>query len=254
MPGIAVCIPLSLLLSFYLSRQAGVLAAPSFSLVEGFSLVVVLTTVRPLSQIVKSFIMRWLLFPTAVLLVAGSAAASLHLDSTKRKEQNLFAVNTALYTAVYLRHVEEDLVYLLASLESSGDPAGQLKEFKAAKPLYQRILLMDGEGIVRASMPEGDEKLDFSGLLPRPMQAKKTYYTRPYYNQKRGAVAIGAVRSSPSDRMVLVELDLQVLENYLNEVSLREGGNYAFITDSFGNILAHPDRTFVERHVNMGNL
>jgi hypothetical protein len=78
MPGIAACIPLSLLLSFYLSRQAGVLAAQIFSRVE------VLTTLKPLSQLVINFIMRWLIFPVAVLLLAGSAALLQFLELIPR--------------------------------------------------------------------------------------------------------------------------------------------------------------------------
>lgn len=73
----------------------------------------------------------------------------------------------------------------------------------------------------------------------------------PYYSETAGSVVIGILNYNNPDYLLLGEVNLHRLWNFVN-LSVRLGEK-SFITDSYGNYVAHPDLEKVQRQENISN-
>jgi PAS domain S-box-containing protein len=80
-------------------------------------------------------------------------------------------------------------------------------------------------------------------------------FSRPYISAASGNLAVNVILPLKKGGYLLGELNLDYLqEQVLETTGTTENNRLIFISDRFGNLLAHPDRTLLEQQINWGSL
>ena len=212
---------------------------------------------KKLAVVVKRFIMLHLLLPGLLLILAAALVIFYHETRQARIRQSCHVRMISTYAHTYLQKAEEDLNYL-ASLVTGGYDGEDLSEifepFIIHRSLYSRIMILDERGLLLDTYPEDRRILDLSGLITVDEPSVGMSVTPPYYSTLEEEIVVGLVWHTAMDETIVVELNLEELQNFiLSHVDSSETG-FSFLTDGYGNVLAHPDMGLVARQVNFGYL
>ncbi len=212
------------------------------------------TKSRSLSQYIKRFIILWFAVPLTLLVLIG---ASLWLYSVKNNIEERQAKNiqsVAMYVDSFFAHAEEDIGFAASTSRNINQFKQNLGPFIINKSFYHRILLINEAGRVLAKVPVGGGREDFSGVFFLLSNETPVGLTPAYYSLRQNRIVVGMVRNTFYQRKLLLELNLKTLQRYISRVTDRSRDEIVFITDAYGNVIAHPDMKLVEQHINMGHL
>jgi len=209
---------------------------------------------RLLSQYIKRFIILWFAVPLTLLVLIG---ASLWLYSVKtnieeRQTKNIQSV--VMYIDSFFSQAEEDIGFAASASVNIDQFQRNLGPFIINKTFYHRILLLDKSGQVLAKVPVGGKRDDFSGVIFLLSDETPVGLTPAYYSLRWNRTVVGMVRSTFYQRKLLLELNLKTLQRYISKVTDLSDDEIVFITDTYGNLIAHPDMKLVEQQINMGHL
>ena len=207
-----------------------------------------------LSHIVRRFMAKWLLLPALAGLVLGSAIwIGIEAKEIQRK-QAYFARTVAQHVNSYLEHSHrhlEQFAIMYREAESTQSILHFLPDYSSS---VQAVHLLDPSGRIVESWPQELERADFSRTMQSASLQEMLYLTPPYYSLSQKEIVVGMVVAASGESLLLAELDLQALQDSIEELTRHMQGGFAFLTDAFGNLLAHPDMSRVDEQVNMGNL
>ena len=210
-------------------------------------------TAHSLARIVRGSMVRWLLLPA----IAGICILSLcwiYLETQDlKKQQRYYAQNVSDFVVFYLRECAHDLRSAVTSLKDTGSSAPNVLRFISQKSFFHTAFLLNQQGRVLMVQPGQEAVQDLSGLIDLPAPSGAAFLTTPYYSQNAQTMVVGMVKSISPERMILAELNLAELQGHIFALTTHMRTGFAFVTDSYGNILAHLDRFLVERQVNVGH-
>jgi len=209
---------------------------------------------KPLSRIVHGFMAKWLLLPALIGLICGSAIW-IGIEAGKiQKEQTYYARTVAQHVNSYLQHSQRQLKQFAAVYRENGSNRDLLPFLPEHNPSILTVHLLDSSGKIVGPGPQEGTRTDFAGTIQSASLQKEFRLTPPYYSLSQDEIVVGMVVAASGDRLLLAELDLAAIQESIQELTRHMHGGYAFLTDSYGNLLAHPDMSKVEQQVNLGSL
>jgi PAS domain S-box-containing protein len=209
--------------------------------------------VKSLSNIVHNFLAKRLVLPLIFGLICCFAIWGYKEIKDLEKEQQFYTMTVTRFVNAYLNDCSQDLKHITYHLAETNFST-TIKDFIDRSSPFQAIYILDSRGNRLKSVPRGAKKDDFSGLLKARDTGDHFYITAPYYSSYTDKIVVGMVRAMSGNRFILGELRLSVLEMSILSLTQYIDSGYVFLTDAYGNILAHPDMSMVERQVNAGDL
>ena len=194
----------------------------------------------------------WLLVP-CIVAVFSLGIALLTEGVTKARDTNEhLAEALCRYIDIFISDAHANLVSL-ARLDGRTDPGellAAIRQTQESLTRFQRILLVDEDGIVRFTHPAGFVGVDFPALFPA---GSESAISRPVYSAETGSLTVFMRARTDSGAMIAGELNLDALLEHLQHFSQGLHGTLVAVTDGFGNLVAHPDMTLVRRQANIGD-
>lgn len=215
----------------------------------------------------KAFLRRTLfirlLLPLMVLIGCVNAFWAWRLYDVFTLRQQEVAAITAHAVESHLRDAGHALGFLAqVAAQEAPLPSGissvsrQMLRLKDTYSYFDRLLWITEEGSILAAaptLPPGMREKVRMPLFP----AKSLWFdgvSSPYISQETGRSTVMLSREVRSGGEIVAELRLDQLQRLVAAPVVSDRKERTFITDSFGNVLAHPDRSLVARQSNLGDL
>ncbi|MFO8041919.1 MAG: histidine kinase dimerization/phosphoacceptor domain -containing protein [Alkalispirochaeta sp.] len=212
-----------------------------------------------LDRIIRTTILRWFLLPVVVILLFQFAFTLGIQRDTVQERHVRDAVWLQGIVRVYLEGVHHMLN--LALIDPEGRIDGRMETMiglgrDGSSALFHRVMALDSNFRIVDSVPHtADIGTDLSGLVPGVSVLGTATLTVPYYSTAADAIVI-AVAQKPRGytHAIAAELNLELLQTQLSESVPAGSDQTVFITDRYGNVIAHPDFSIVQRQANLGGL
>lgn len=214
---------------------------------------------------IKSTLIRLFFIPIIflVLLIVLQTVYSINtqVDSIVKIQQQKNEYLTKLGNS-YLSNIKILTTYLGNNISKLSPEHWEelLKETQNNYPVFQNFHLLNYEGeiIYQFSETLSQEGLDFSQekYFKEALEKQESIFSEPVpslYTKEISVKCLSAVPIKKDLYFLVADLSLQeIFERILN--SSQEEGQISFLLDSKGNLLAHPDRTWVQDYPNLGDL
>ncbi|MBU4525568.1 MAG: response regulator [Desulfomicrobium sp.] len=206
----------------------------------------------PAVSLLRGTLAVWLLGPCIIVVFALGLA--LLTEGVKKARETNEHLATALcrYLDIFVSDAHSNLASL-ARLEGRSEPdhiLAAIRQTQESLTRFQRIVLVDADGIVRFTHPPGFVGVDFPVLFP---PESNSTMSRPLYSSDTGSLTILMRAKTASGQMIAGELNLNALLEHLHHFSLDLHGTVVAATDGFGNLIAHPDMALVRQQTNIGD-
>ncbi len=121
---------------------------------------------------------------------------------------------------------------------------------------FDTVALLDEAGTIRAASDPALVGLDYSGIRAsmKPTSALGTLISPPYFSSRTRQVTVNMAHETEDGGMVLGILGLSGLHEEAQLIANQRPGLLIMVSDSFGNLIQHPDIGLVERQVNVAGL
>ena len=206
----------------------------------------------PAVSLLRGTLAVWLLFPCIIVVFAlGLALLTQGVNKARETNEHLAAA-LCRYLDIFVSDAHSNLVSL-ARLEGRSEPdslVAAIRQTQESLTRFQRIVLVDADGIVRFTHPPGFVGVDFPVLFP---PASNATMSRPIFSSETGSLTIFMRAKAASGAMIAGELNLDALLEHLRHFSQELQGTVVAVTDGFGNLIAHPDMSLVRRQANIGD-
>lgn len=208
---------------------------------------------RPLSRIVSETLIRWLFLPGLVGLMIGIIVLGASRTRAVSESRRQYAETVARYVSSYLSSSARLLDYA-AARSTEADSVAELELLMQATDRFHRIALLDADGRALWSVPAEAQPTSFAALMRPSSEEPGIEVTVPYYGSSASGVVVGLVSSGGPEGHLIAELRLGALQGYMQDILAGAAGAEAFVLDSYGNVVAHPDMRAVEEQANLGQL
>ncbi|MFW5828457.1 MAG: sensor histidine kinase [Alkalispirochaeta sp.] len=212
-----------------------------------------------MDHIIRATLLRWFLLPVVSILIF-QFLFTIAIQRAQVEERHLRdAVWLQEVVGVYLDGVHQLLNLALIDEEGQIDPRVGLMigvGRDGSSATFHRVVALDSDFRVVDSVPENTEAgTDLSGLIPGVSVLGTMTLTAPYYSPTAEAIVVTvAQRPRGFTHTIAAELNLELLQRRLSE-SLPAGRDQTvFLTDRYGNVIAHPVFRLVQRQANVGGL
>jgi two-component sensor histidine kinase len=212
-----------------------------------------------LDRIIRATLLRWFLLPVVVILML-QFVFTLGIQRDHVEERHVRdAVWLQGVVRVYLEGVHQMLN--LAIIDRSGTIDERIDTMiglgrDGSSATFHRVMALDPEFRIVDSVPDmGEVGADLSGLVSGVSVLGTMTLTVPYYSTVAGAIVV-TVAQQPRGytHAIAAELNLELLQQQLSEAVPSGGDQTVFLTDRYGNVIAHPDFSLVQRQANLGGL
>lgn len=167
----------------------------------------------------------------------------------------MLSVSIARYVRGYLVQASSGLNLLARRMGDHPDPFRVLQEFQLNNPVFDRVILFSRTTNLIASSPSVPVRPDYGPLLESAdFGPDGTRLTAVYFASRDGQLTVGLVKQLSDKRLLLGELKLSSLQRFVYRIQLEESRRQVFVTDRFGNLIAHPNYRYVQRRENYGHL
>lgn len=122
-----------------------------------------------------------------------------------------------------------------------------------ALELFARVIVLDASGTIVARTPRGPVQVDFPLHQPRGEESASPIIGKPIPLGDTGEVVVWIGTDLWTKGRLLGALRLDAFSRSIQEL-LPEESEALIITDRFGNLIAHPDPTEIQRQGNIGDL
>jgi PAS domain S-box-containing protein len=193
-----------------------------------------------------------LLVPCIVAVFLLGAALLMERTDILRATNGQLGSALIRYIDIYISDAQASLESI-ARLESRVEPnqfLTVLRQNEDFLPRFERILLIDGHGTVRASFPSGFTGVDFPALFARGSNAT---ISRPVYSHESDTLTVFVRTPTARSGMIAGELNLEGLRHHLSHFAQGLEGTQAVLSDGFGNLISHPDMSLVRTQTNIGD-
>lgn len=202
-------------------------------------------------SILKKTLRTWIFLPSMILVLSlGILLANSSYSEVKKRNRAVsgaisYYISSYIDGALYaLKHFSKRLSPTKADLNKS------LLSFYGAYPHFERLLWLSRDGTILAAAPTGAEGLPFP--IKPAASTGGAVITRPIISPDSGHPVIYLGVALPTGNMLIGEMDTLTLSQHLG--GMLPPGNTIILTDSFGNIVSHPDRARVLRQENVGDM
>jgi len=216
-------------------------------------------SVQPLERLVRVLLLRWLLLPAAVILIL-TFSYSLRIQREGVEASHVRdAVWVRAFVQVYLDGVGRFMDMVYVDGDGRVDPRSVTTIAPGpdgSPPLFYRLLVLDRDDRLLYAYPANREiGADLSGVIESATEGPGITLTAPYYSTAVDAIVVSAVRAAGrGGYRIVAELNLGVLQREVESNLPASGDAVVFVTDRYGNIIAHPETRLVEQQVNVGDL
>jgi len=198
-----------------------------------------------------------ILFGGALFLTLLFSAAQFSINLRMFRERQLELTRSLKQSIMWQIRDADETIRFLAESANRDKQSLQSRMFAAYQmhSYFSRLLVLSEDGQVVSTEPGSLPLADYSALLRGGNTFEGLFSTvsLPYVDQKTGAVTVDFRQKMENGKYVVGQLDLSFLHDIINR-SLEDstGARKLFITDSYGNMLAHPQSEYVEQQVNIG--
>jgi PAS domain S-box-containing protein len=208
-----------------------------------------------LSALLRRYLARRLLAPgiAFVLVVAIVLGGQRWLEIQRAQDLQTQAI--ARYVSTYLESADEALNFL-AQLTPTAEFPTYAERYHEHSHLFERILFLNDTGEVLQAFPSTGALKDYSRLMPASLepQSNLVRLSAPYLAPLSNNLTVSLFSANVQGKIVAGELNLVSLQSYIANLAQIQPGIVTFITDGFGTLIAHPNRTAVEQQTNLGHL
>jgi PAS domain S-box-containing protein len=208
---------------------------------------------KKLSAIINQFLYKWLLIPVSIFIILFSLFWVYIEISEIKKFQQYSIKNINQYIALYLQNCKSDLEHISTHIRNNSEK-GQINDLIGPGRSLEAVYLLDNDWQVLRSVPQETFKKDFSGLTKSETADNKSIFTAPYYSHLTDKIVVGIITRKNSKRPILAELNLKSLEKHIQNASQFLDHGFVFLTDPFGNLIAHSNMSLVKQQANVGHL
>ncbi|MEX2443947.1 MAG: histidine kinase dimerization/phosphoacceptor domain -containing protein [Alkalispirochaeta sp.] len=212
-----------------------------------------------LDRIIRATLLRWFLLPVVVILLL-QFVFTLGIQRDHVEERHLRdAMWLQGVVGVYLEGVHQMLN--LAIIDRAGRVDERVDTMiglgrDGSSSVFHRVVALDSEFRIVDSAPDTlGVGTDLSGLISGVSVLGTMTLTVPHYSTVAEAIVI-TVAQKPRGytHVIAAELNLELLQKQLSESVPGGGDQTVFLTDRYGNVIAHPDFSLVQRQANLGGL
>jgi signal transduction histidine kinase len=222
---------------------------------------------RPISQIIIRLIQLPLILVVFILLLFGiyqsyaASQAMLHEQS-----QTVESVKEAsLQYFEQTRQIMFSLGRMMATSATDEEKAALLHDLRLQYPRFQAFYYLNADGIVQFESVESFSLIgldlsneEFYKSIMEIETSPSMYTSQPYVSLGLGKMTVTIAKSvMQNDKLVgtlVGEMDLSYIQNIIDETAKNTTNSIGFILDTNSNIVAHPNRVWVEEQRNLGHL
>ncbi|TYT75704.1 hybrid sensor histidine kinase/response regulator [Desulfobotulus mexicanus] len=212
-------------------------------------------TAASISTLLRRYLALRLLLPAVFLVMGLSTLLGWQRWQDIQREQHLQTMALSEYVATYLSFSREIINLMAESSELAAFPA-IVPEFLKHSHAFERILLLSDQGEVLATIPPLGSLKDYSRLMPmdhRNKDKQDVYISSPYQAPLSSNITASLFSYPVGGKLVVGELNLFSLQNFITGLGQTKDSTFFFITDRYGNLVAHPDQKMVAQQTNLGN-
>ncbi|TWI72260.1 PAS domain S-box-containing protein [Desulfobotulus alkaliphilus] len=213
-------------------------------------------TAASISTLLRRYLALRLLLPVVFLVLTLSALLGWQRWQDIQREQHLQTLALSEYVATYLSFSREIINLMAESSDLRGFPE-VIPQFIKHSNAFERILLLSDQGEVMATIPPMGSLKDYSRLMPanhRNRDKQDVYISSPYQAPLSSKITASLFSYPVNHKVVAGELNLRSLQNFIAGLGQTGDSAFFFITDRYGNLVAHPDQKMVEEQTNLGKL
>ena len=213
---------------------------------------------RSLTTIVRASLVRWFLVPSGTLLLLVLVLGLWRTREATFQWQIRNATWIRTYLTTFLDRAEHMLDFVVV------DATGEIdyrsipvlsSGVRAEDPVFRRVMILDSEANLVSSYPAASGVIDVSGIIGKMSIGEGLAITAPYFSTATNRMVVAAIRRGTiAGYTVAAELNLNTLQHSITSEFGRFEDATAFLTDRWGNVIAHPDMRYVREQVHLGAL
>uniref|UniRef100_B8DJ49 histidine kinase n=1 Tax=Nitratidesulfovibrio vulgaris (strain DSM 19637 / Miyazaki F) TaxID=883 RepID=B8DJ49_NITV9 len=214
---------------------------------------------RSLRRLLHLRLLVWLVLLGLCILAFAGTFTYLGRKADFERQSALLTTTLARYLEEHVDNAALSLARLASALPASPSPARVAEELGRRRSLRQhfaRIMLLDEAQRVVFSLPDGPVMVDFPVLRDpqgNGMGGRGYRLGSPAPLPDTGEVVVYVSEAIEGGWQLVGALRLNTLQEHVLEL-LPGDDNAVLLADGYGNLIAHPDLTRVQRQENIGRL
>ena len=208
-----------------------------------------------LHDILDRQLVRTMLVPSIVCVLCIGAFISYRQYVDLKQSNKLLAQALGSYVSTYMQDAGNALRKLGDDVHQHTlrDAKHSMHDMIGIFPRFQRLLMIDPERNILAAFPSGLAGGQFPLLFPRGPDDKRLLVSHPLISPESGKLIIYMGYTNTDNSGVVAELSMEILMRHLSMFAASDGKHTLILTDSYGNVIAHPDETMVRTQANIGD-
>ena len=214
-----------------------------------------------LNKVIVRLLVWQLIAPTALIGFLLLVVNGYQTLSTIKQNQQQTVANATSRLDDILINSRQALMGLASLTQSQSDMLPiYLQAVQHSNPIFSTIFYLNPQGKVIHLSPSDPSivNLDMSTqpFMAIVNQPNSSYLSRPAISPRTGILTVPLVVRLADNYMLVAEIDLQKIQDLVTveNISQEFPAGEIFISDDFGNLLAHPQKTLVEQQLNIKDL
>ncbi|NDV27848.1 PAS domain-containing sensor histidine kinase [Desulfovibrio sp. JC010] len=205
------------------------------------------------SQIFQGKLVQWILVPG--LFMTFVLVSIIGINQVKTLEREVVQLSRSLSRNVeFYIDGAEDVLRSVAIMSGDGRVESLRVYFDGLHKLFgqfERLLLLDKNENIVAVSPHGIKGIDFPIRFSGSDKSKRVL-TSPIISPHSGKLVVYISIPVEGGGKLVAELSLATLQNFI--YGFLSSNRIIILTDSYGNLIVHPDRELVKTQANVGAL
>jgi len=198
-----------------------------------------------------------MLLSGALFLILLFSVVQFSINLRTFRERQLELTRSLKYSIMWqIRNADETIRFLVETCNrENGKIQTQLVAAHQMHSYFKQLLVLDERGKLLFAEPGLPTRADYSALLSGGYESDGLFSTvsLPYVDRKTGSVTVDFRQKSEKGNHLIGQLDLGFLQGIIiRSLDDSDGSRTLIITDSYGNLLAHPEEVHVAQQVNIG--
>lgn len=194
----------------------------------------------------------------AVLLTGGYGGSQFFANLTRYQEYERALIDSLRQSVRWqIVNADETIQYLVEQCnQKSGSIQEELSTAFRINSYFESLHILNTDGKALFSEPSENFRLeDYSSFLKDNISSPMLFsdISIPYVNRRTGTVTVNFLQHTKFGNYIMGQVDLSFLQEIVQDAV--EGSSQTrivLITDSYGNILAHPEERLVQEQANIG--
>lgn len=209
---------------------------------------------QSLRQLVQRNLTNWMLIPSLCLIMSLGVYAAYEKSLDFENKNIILTQSLSKSIASYLQNAESALSSLAQNIDRY-DPFWYnwvLDNFLLAYPHFQRLTYLSQSGEVIATSPQSHSILAIGNFLDK-VTRQAAVISEPTISPETHNLVVFVGMRLENGTILLGELSLESMQRNLDEL-LPEDQGTLILTNSYGNLISHPDFYRVLTQDNIGDL